>query len=33
MLGYRGIGLKRKSSDLDLDLIIHGPLLGFIYGF
>lgn len=32
-LGYRGIGLDRESSDLDLDLIIHGPLLGFIYAF
>jgi hypothetical protein len=31
--GYRALGFDRAFGDLELDLIIHGPVLGFIYRF
>jgi len=31
--GYRALGFDYKGGDVDLDLIEHGPVLGFIYRF
>lgn len=31
--GYRGLGFKKESGALTLDLIEHGPVIGFIYRF
>lgn len=31
--GYRAQGLERERSDLELDLIIHGPIVGLVIGF
>lgn len=32
-LGYRALGFDREGSDVALDLIEHGAVLGFIYSF
>jgi hypothetical protein len=32
-VGYRGIGLDRSSSTMAADIVIHGPLIGFIRSF
>lgn len=31
--GYRALGFERESSDVKLDLILHGPAIGVIYRF
>lgn len=32
-LGYRVQGLERERSDLELDLLLHGPIVGVVIGF
>ena len=31
--GYRALGVDRENGDLEIDLIMHGPVLGIIYRF
>ena len=31
--GYRALGVDRRNGDLEIDLIMHGPVLGIIYRF
>ncbi len=33
MLGYRGLGLDRRKSNAQADIILHGPALGVIFRF
>ena len=31
--GYRGIGIDREKSDVAVDIVMHGPLLGLVFAF
>ena len=31
--GYRGIGIVREKSDVAVDIVMHGPLLGLVFSF
>jgi hypothetical protein len=32
-LGYRGLGLDRRKSEVEADVIMHGPVLGLIFRY
>jgi hypothetical protein len=32
-VGYRGLGINRGKSDVAVDIVLHGPLLGLVYAF
>jgi hypothetical protein len=31
--GYRGIGINRGKSDVSVDIVMHGPLIGLLFAF
>lgn len=31
--GYRGLGVDRRNGELEIDAIMHGPILGIVYRF